>query len=126
MLKSYKELIVWQKAIDLTVKIYKITSKFPRTELFGLTDQIRRSAVAIASNIAEGNCRGHISEYIQYLQIAFASGAELETQLLISYKVNYLSKETFSEINSLLDEVLRMLNAMLVKLKLNRKREPKT
>ena len=120
MLKSYKELIVWQKAIDLTVMIYQLTSRFPKSEMFGLTDQMRRSTVAIASNIAEGSCRGHISEYIQFLQIAFASGAELETQLLVAYKVNYISSETYSTSTRLLDEILRMLNKMLSKLKSNK------
>jgi four helix bundle protein len=112
-MNSYKELIVWQKSIELCSKVYKITKFFPKNELYGITSQIRRSCVAIPSNIAEGYRRGHRSEYIQFLQVAFASGAELETQLLISLNVSYLSKVQYNDLTSLLDIVMKMLNKLI-------------
>src|SRR3989338_1925613 len=93
-MKSYKDLIVWQKSIQLCTEIYKITKLFPKDELYGLVSQIQRSSVAIPSNIAEGYRRGHKPEFIQFLRIAFGSGAELETQLLINLKVHYVLRTT--------------------------------
>ena len=78
-MKSYKELIVWQKGIQLVTTMYAVTSSFPKTEQFGLTSQIRRASISIPANIAEGYTRGHRAEYVQFLRIAFSSGAELET-----------------------------------------------
>lgn len=112
-MNSYKDLIVWQKSIDLVVLIYQITETYPKAEIYGLTSQIRRASVAIASNIAEGQRRGHILEYIQFLRIAYGSGAELETQLLISQKIGYLSKINFNRASSLLDEVMKMLTVLI-------------
>lgn len=112
-MNSYKDLIVWQKSIELTVNIYRVTDKFPKNELYGLTSQIRRATVAIPSNIAEGQKRGHKTEYIQFLRIAFGSGAELETQLIIGYKIGYLDKTDFEKLNSLLEEVMKMLNKLI-------------
>lgn len=112
-MNSYKELIVWQKAIDLSVQIYKITENFPRSELYGLTSQIRRSVVAISSNIAEGQRRGHRAEYVQFLRIAYGSSAELETQLVIAQKIGYLSDLQFNKLNNLLEEILKMLNRLI-------------
>lgn len=91
-INSYKDLIVWQKSIDLSLQIYKLTKKFPKEELYGLTSQIRRCAVSMPSNIAEGYARNRRKEYVKFLQIAFASGAEVETQLLISRKLDYVSE----------------------------------
>lgn len=112
-IRSYKDLIVWQKAVDLSVLVYKITENFPKSEVYGITSQIRRAMVAIPSNIAEGQMRGHKSEYIQFLRIAFASGGELETQLLISLKIGYLKQEDFAKLDCLLQEILRMLNSLI-------------
>lgn len=86
-LHSYKDLIVWQKAIKLAVMIYQITSSFPKEEVYGLTSQLRRAAVSIPSNIAEGRHRGSRKDFLQFLRIAYASGAEVETQLLIAKEV---------------------------------------
>ena len=116
-LKSYKELKVWQKATQLAIDIYQITQKFPKSEVYGLTTQIRRSVIAIPSNIAEGACRGHLAEYIQFLRVSFASGAELETQLIIAKEVGLLEEKVFDQINSQLSEVMRMLNSLISKLK---------
>lgn len=84
MLKSYKELIVWQKSINLVEEIYFLTSKFPKDETYALSIQMRRAAVSIPSNIAEGQRRKDLPEFLQFLRISDGSSAELETQLIIS------------------------------------------
>jgi len=116
MLKSYKELIVWQKSIDFTVEIYRVTRNFPREELFGLTSQIRRAAEAIPANIAEGYCRGHKPEYIQFLKISYSSGAETETHLIIANKIGYLQEKDFQKLITDLTEIMKMLNSLIQKL----------
>ena len=116
MINSYKELIVWQKAVRLVVEIYKVTDNFPREEIYGLTSQIRRSAVSIPSNIAEGRFRGTKKDFIQFLRIAFASGAELETQIIISKQLARTKNFDYLKIDSLLLEVMKMLNVMIKKL----------
>lgn len=112
-MKSYKDLTVWQKSVDLSVMIYQITEGFPKSELYSLTSQIRRCCVSIPSNIAEGQRRGHKAEYIQFLRIAFGSGAELETQILIALKIDYLDERQFNQINELLQEIMKMLNKLI-------------
>lgn len=114
---SYKELIVWQKSYTLTRKIYSVTEHFPKKEDFSLTSQMRRCSLSIPSNIAEGHRRGHRKEFIQFLQIAFGSASELEVQLLLSKDIDYISEKEYIESNSLLTEVLKMLNVMLNKMK---------
>lgn len=110
---SYKELIVWQKAMDLCEEIYLVTNGFPKSELYGLISQIRRCCVSIPSNIAEGQRRGYKQEYIQFLRIAYGSGAELETQLLIAQRIGYLKQNEFDELNNLLEEIMKMLNKLI-------------
>ena len=117
MIRSYKDLIVWQKSYELSLLIYKLTRNFPREESYGLSSQVRRSAVSIPSNIAEGYARQRRLEYIQFLQIAFGSGAELETQLSIAKDLKYISLEEFQKANDLLQEVMKMLNSLISKLK---------
>ena len=90
MIQSYRDLVVWQKSVELSVEIYKITSKFPKDELYGLVSQMRRSAVSIPSNIAEGKNRGTRKDFAQFLRISYGSGAELETQLEIAHQLQYL------------------------------------
>lgn len=116
MLKSYKDLIVWQKSYELSLLIYSITKSFPKEELFGLASQMRRSVVSIPSNIAEGNVRGGTKEYTHFLRIAFASGAELETQVLISKDIGLIKESDYIRIDALLTEVMKMLNALIKKL----------
>ena len=118
MLTSYKELTVWQKAFELTVKIFKVTGKFPKSELYGLVSQMRRCAVSIPSNIAEGYTREHRQEYLQFLRIGFASGAELETQLMLSKELKFLTIQEFNDTISLLTEVQKMLNKLISSLKI--------
>ena len=115
-MSSYKDLIVWQKGMDLCELVYLYTERFPQTEKFGLTSQIRRCAVSIPSNIAEGQKRGSRKENIQFLRIAYGSGAELETQLLIALRIKYLCKKEFQALSEILDEIMRMLNGLLKKL----------
>jgi four helix bundle protein len=116
-MKSYKELIVWQKSIILSKEVYILTEKFPKSEIFGITSQMRRAVVSIASNIAEGYTRGHRKEYLQFLSIAFGSGAELETQVAIVKELDFGEKLEYQKIIVLLDEVMRMLNKLISSLK---------
>lgn len=112
-MQSYKELIVWQRSIELVTELYKLTEKFPKTEVFGLTSQIRRAAVSIPSNIAEGYARKHKPEYLQFLQIAFGSGAELETQIIIIKNVGFVKATDTLKVEILLNEIMKMLNKMI-------------
>ena len=114
---SYRDLTVWQKAMELAIKVYFVTKAFPKEELYGLTSQIRRAAFAIPANIAEGYARGHLAEYQQFLRIAFSSGAELETHLLIAHRVHLLKEEDFSRLSDTISEVMRMLNGLMQKLR---------
>lgn len=115
-INSYKDLIVWQKSMELVVLIYKLTNNFPSNEIYGLTSQIRRCAVSIPSNIAEGKTRGSRKDFRQFIIISFASGAELETQLEIAKRLAYGKDFSFSEIDSLLNEIMRMLNKLIINL----------
>lgn len=116
-MKSYKDLIVWQKSLKLSLLVYKATKNFPKDELYGLTSQIRRCAVSMPSNIAEGYARYSRKEYARFLQIAFASGAELETQLIIAKELRYIKDMDYKKIDSLLLENMKMLNVLIRKLK---------
>ncbi|HVU80288.1 MAG TPA: four helix bundle protein [Candidatus Paceibacterota bacterium] len=111
-MQSYKDLVVWQKAIQLVTAIYTITEKFPKSELFGLTSQMRRASVSIPSNLAEGYTRKHRAEYIQFVRIAFGSGAELETQLFLAENLQFVTKTEIAEAEILLGEIMRMLNKL--------------
>lgn len=114
-IQNFKELIVWQKSMLLVSEIYRVTKGFPKFETYALASQMQRAAVAIPSNIAEGYKRNHKPEFIQFLGIANASSAELETQLLIA-KTEY-SEIDYIRAESLLNEVQRMLHSMIMKLK---------
>lgn len=116
-INSYKDLVVWQKSFRLSLLVYKLTKAFPKDELYALVSQLRRAAISLPSNIAEGYTRHRRLEYIQFLQIAFASGAELETQLLIAKELGYINSNDFEEVQSLLQEVMRMLNSLISKIK---------
>lgn len=114
--KGHKDLIVWQKSVRLAVIIYQLTDNFPKTEVYGLTSQMRRAAVSIPSNIAEGRRRGSAKDFRNFLLIAFGSGAELETQIVIAKELSFGKKINFSKADILLDEVMRMLNVIISKL----------
>ena len=113
MSQSYKDLIVWKKSMDLVIRIYDITNSFPKSELFGLTNQIRRSAVSIPSNISEGKMRLSDKEFKRFLKIAYGSASELDTQLEISKKLGFGDLEKYSKIENLLIEILKMLNKLI-------------
>ncbi len=119
MLKSFKELEVWKKSILLVKEVYDITNKFPKSEAYGLSSQMRRSAVSVPSNIAEGYKRQGLGEYLQFLSIADASAAELETQIIIAK--NIYANLDYSKAESLLTEVQKMLFVLIQKL--NNKRQ---
>jgi len=111
-IKSYKDLKVWQVAIDMVVDIYKLTGKFPRNESFGLASQIQRATVSIPSNIAEGHARGTSREFHHYLSITLGSTAELETQLIIASKLGYLEQTTANEMLERIDKLGKMIRAL--------------
>lgn len=112
-IKSYKDLIVWQRSIELVTEIYKLTDSYPKTEIFGLISQMRRAAVSIPSNIAEGKSRGTQKDYRNFVITAFASGSELETQIIISKKIFFERRIDFIKVDNLLNEVMRMLYVLI-------------
>ena len=110
---SYKELIVWKKAMELVTEVYRVTEFYPKCEIYGLTSQTKRSAVSIPSNIAEGRYRGTKKDFVRFLRIAYGSGAELETQIEIAKRLFLDLNIDFSKDESLLKEVIKILNKML-------------
>lgn len=113
---SYKELVVWKKSVEIVIEMYELTEDYPKSELYGLTSQMRRAAVSIPSNIAEGRRRGTRKDFRHFLLLAYGSGAELETQIEISKRLPFGNGLNFSQVEALLGEVMRMLNAMINKL----------
>jgi four helix bundle protein len=117
--KSYKELKVWRKGVEIVDRIYEITEDFPRKELYVLTSQMQRSAISIPSNIAEGFARGHTAEYRQFLRTALGSCAELETQLIIAHRRNYTSQTKIESLQENLDHESRMIMNLIKSLNKN-------
>jgi len=115
-MKSYKDLIAYKKGYQLALDIYRITQKFPKEELYGLSSQMRRAAVSIPSNIAEGYMRGS-KEYIQFLKIALGSCAELETQLSLSKDLRLCSDSDFSNAYQLLTEAMKLLSSYISRMR---------
>ncbi len=111
--KHYKELIVWQKSMDLVTEIYRLTKQLPPDERYSLTDQIRRAVVSIPSNIAEGHGRQTEREFKQFLSIAKGSVSEVETQLLICNRLDYLTEEQTEPVLLLCDEIRRILTKLI-------------
>jgi four helix bundle protein len=120
MLKNYRDLKVWQKSYRLCLDLYRITKIFPKEERYGLTSQIRRSAVSIPSNIAEGYGRKTTADYLRSLYIAYGSVCELETQALLSGDLNYVNKENLKALKDDTEEVERMLKALIKSLEKKR------
>jgi four helix bundle protein len=114
--KSYQDLMVWQKAIALADLVYAETKKFPKEELYGLTNQIRRAVVSIPANIAEGWGRDSTKNYVQFLKISRGSLYELETMMVISFNQNYLDKQALTSCKNEINELGRMLNTLIKKL----------
>ena len=113
--KNYKELVVWQKSIELVFEVYKITKQFPPEEKYGLSSQMQRASVGIPSSIAEGAGRNHTAEFKQFCGIAFGSSAELETQIIIAKRL--YSSLSYLQAENLNQEIQRMLNSLMNKLK---------
>ncbi|MDP8259331.1 MAG: four helix bundle protein [Candidatus Aadella gelida] len=116
-IKSYKDLIVWQKGIELALIVYKITEKFPKIETYGLTQQMRKAVVSVPSNIAEGKAGGTRKEYRHFLFMALGSGAELETQIEIAKQLSFGKELNFKKAEGLLEECMKMLNTLIKNLK---------
>ena len=108
-MKNFKNLKIWEKGIDLVVNVYRNIDHFPKEELFGLTSQIKRSAISIPSNIAEGSGRGSDKDFNRVLDVALGSSFELETQLIIAHRLKFLSDENFISLNEQIDEEQKMI-----------------
>jgi len=116
-IKTFRDLKIWQKAVKFVTQIYQKTRDFPKEEIYSLTSQIRRSAILIPSNIAEGYGRNSTNDYIRFLQISQSSLYENQTQLEISYNLGYFQRSEFSEIYELSREIERMLSSLIKKVK---------
>ena len=116
-METHKDLRVWQQSMELVTLIYKATKVFPKDEVFGLTSQMRRAAVSVPSNIAEGYARGTEREKLHFLRISSGSMSEVETQLLLSLNLGYLSKESYDELSEKLTSVWKQLNALISSLR---------
>lgn len=114
--KNYQELIAWQRAMDLVEEVYTASRDFPREEIYALTSQIRRAAVSIPSNIAEGQGRRTTADFLRHLSIAYGSLCELETQILIAQRLRYLVQEKVENILRRAGEVGRILNGLMASL----------
>jgi four helix bundle protein len=114
--QSFRELVVWQRAVQLSLAVYKLTASFPVSERFGLTNQMRRASVSVASNIAEGYGRSSRGEYVQFLGHSRGSNCELQTQLAISHALGFGTELSHSETENLSSEVNKMLVAIMSKL----------
>ena len=116
-INNYRDLDVWHKAIELVKEIYIITKSFPKDEMYGLVNQMRRAAVSIPSNIAEGKTRQTINEYTQFLYIALGSIAEVETQITISRELKYINGETEKRFLAVTNHIMRMTRSLIKNLK---------
>jgi four helix bundle protein len=123
---SYRDLVVWQKAMGLVEECYRLTDAFPRSELFGLTAQLRRAAISIPSNIAEGQTRHHGKEYVQFLYVASGSLSEVETQMEVARRLNYVEAKAAEEFFRSSDEVGKMLTGLRKAVNLHEKLRSKT
>ncbi len=124
MIKSYKDLTVWQRAYQLCLAVYKVTKEFPKEEQYWLISQIRRAAVSVPSNIAEGHGRKTRVEYIHFLYVAYGSICELETQVLLTEDLNYVGNGSLESVKNDIGDVERMLNGLIMSLKAPRPLAP--
>ena len=116
-MKTHKDLTVWKKSLDFVTSVYLVTNSFPKNEIYGLTNQIRRASVSISSNIAEGAARNHTKEYIQFLYYSLSSASEVDTQLRISENLKYLEKEKSKELINDLENISKMLQGLIRSIK---------
>ncbi|MCO5131101.1 MAG: four helix bundle protein [Xanthobacteraceae bacterium] len=112
-ISSYRDLKVWQKAMTIAEQVYRLTSCFPKDEIYGMTSQIRRAAVSIAANVAEGHGREHRGSFVQFLRIAQGSLKELETHLLLALRVNLASPDVVEPVLAQCDELGKMLRSLI-------------
>jgi four helix bundle protein len=112
MIRSYRDLKVWQESMNLVVECYQLTKTFPKNEVYGLSSQLQRSAVSVPSNIAEGRQRQHKREFIQHLSIAYGSLAELETHIQIAKRLNYIDENRLIEMINKTGEIGKMINGL--------------
>jgi four helix bundle protein len=115
-MQDYRELKVWEKAHQTTLDLYKVTQRFPRSELYGLTSQIRRSSSSIPSNIAEGSVQESDLQYRRYLQVALGSAAELDYQILLAHELEYMDAATYTKLQNEIDQIKKMLTSFIRKL----------
>jgi four helix bundle protein len=115
--QSYRDLVVWQKGIELSVQVYEVCQRFPRSEMYGLADQMKRASVSVPSNIAEGQGRQHFGEFRHFLSVANGSLAELDTQRIIAEKLAFLSVTESSNLDQCITEIRKMLYSLTSKLK---------
>jgi four helix bundle protein len=115
-INSYKDLLIWQKGVQLSREVYLLTEKFPREEMYGLTSQMRRAAISIPSNIAEGRNRGTRKDFVQFLRISSGSLAELNTQIEIAKQLPKTQFHSYVEIEKLVGEISKMISSMIKKL----------
>ena len=111
--ENYRKLKIWDKSIILVKAIYKVTSEFPKSEQFGLVSQMRRAAISLPSNIAEGYCRRSTKEYLRHINIAYASLAEVEAQLFVSAELGFISHDALHKAEELTSELGRMFNGLM-------------
>ena len=115
--KDYRELIVWQKAVDLVEAVYRASASFPKEEVYGLTSQVRRAAISVPSNIAEGQARNTTADFLHFLSIARGSLKEVETQVIIARRLGYIDEQKESELTNLTEEVSRLISGLASSLK---------
>jgi len=112
IVRTHKDLKIWQRSVALVTRVYKLTENFPKSEMWGLTNQIRRAAVSVPSNLAEGSGRMFPKELVQFLHIALGSLAELETQFIIAQNLGFINENEYMSIVQEIQELLRMITAM--------------
>lgn len=117
MIKSYRDLDVWKRSIVIVKKVYLVTKSFPKEEFYGLVSQIRRCAISIPSNIAEGQARQHTNEFIQFLYIALGSCAELETQIIIALELKYIDAKMELELLEEISQIGKMIRGLVKSLR---------
>ncbi|TYP76991.1 four helix bundle protein [Aquimarina intermedia] len=117
--QSYKDLLIWQKGIEIVKEVYSICAELPKDEIFALQSQLKRSSISISSNIAEGWGRNYTKSYVQFLSYSRGSLLELETQLIIAQELSFISTEKFNRIQDLITEQSKMLNAFIKAVKAN-------
>ncbi len=115
--RSFRDLVVWQKGLDLAAEVYSLTTQFPRSEQFRLVDQITRSAASVAANVAEGHERGTRKDYANFVAIARGSLAETQTFLFLAERLGYVAPERCRAVQTLAEEVSKMLNSLLLRLR---------